>query len=206
MPAFAGVDSVVHLAAEADVRTRWEGVLRANIIGTRNVLEAARRQGVPHVVFASSNHVIGMYEVDGAPEIYELHDGRVYDDTVAPRPDSLYGVSKGFGELLGRYYSDRHGLRVICLRIGGVTEEGRPPPGVPLEVDPARLDDEERRLRSRAIWLSHRDCAQLIRRAIDADGVRWAIAYGTSDNPRQMWNLTSARTLLGYEPEDSAPV
>jgi nucleoside-diphosphate-sugar epimerase len=187
-PAFDGVDAVVHLAAAAAVESSWDDVLRSNIVGTRNVFEAARDAGVPHVVFASSNHVIGGYERDGRPQIFEPDDDRLYDEHVDPRPDSLYGVSKGFGELLGRFYSDTHGLRVICLRIGWVRSTDEPPHDHP---------------QAEAIWLSHRDCAQLFAKAIDADNVHWAVAYGISDNPRAFWDLRSARELLGYRPEDS---
>ena len=193
LPAFEGIDAVVHLAASAAVESPWEAVLHDNVIGTYNVFEAARRASVRRVVFASSNHAIGMYEVEGAPELYDIGDERVYDDTVPVRPDSLYGVSKVFGEVLGRYHVDRRGMRVICLRLGSVLADD----------DPRAAGEEAHRLR--ATWLSHRDCAQLISRALDAEHVRWAVVYGISDNPRQFWDLSSARELLGYRPQDRAP-
>src|SRR6185503_18118438 len=80
-PAFDGVDAVVHLAASADLEAPWEDVLHNNIVGTYNVFEAARQAGVERVVFASSNHTIGMYEVDGAPGLYDPDDERSYDHT-----------------------------------------------------------------------------------------------------------------------------
>lgn len=191
-PAFDRVDSVVHLAAASDPDSPWDQVLEANIIGTRNVFEAAREAGVPQVVFASSNHVMGMYELAGAPGIYRHDPAKaLVDEHDDPRPDSLYGVSKGYGELLGRYHAERHGLRVICLRIGWVWEKNEPPTNHP---------------RAEAIWLSHRDCAQLIGKAIDADDVRWAIVYGISNNPRAFWSLKGAREILGFEPQDSPPL
>ena len=208
-PAFAAIDCVVHLAASPSVSTPWSDILPNNLIGTYNVFEAARQAGVPAVVFASSNHTIGMNEIDNAPAIYNLDDPRVYDHLAEPRPDSLYGVSKLFGEAVGRYYVDRYGMRAICLRIGTVRDDDRPgDPEVygavpePLEF----LTDEQRRERLRATWLSRRDCAQLISRAIDAVDVPWAIVYGISDNPRQFWDLEHARRTIGYAPEDSAPV
>jgi nucleoside-diphosphate-sugar epimerase len=192
LPAFEGVDSVVHLAAAADVDSTWEEVLASNIIGTRNVFEAARLAGVAQVVFASSNHVVGMYEQDGKPEIYRADiDKPLVDEGPAPRPDSLYGVSKGFGELIGRYYVERHGLRVVCLRIGWVWDRDEPPTN---------------HAQAEAIWLSHRDCAQLVRRALEADQVDWAVVYGISNNPRGFWSLDGARRILGYEPQDSPPL
>ncbi|MGI9112623.1 MAG: NAD-dependent epimerase/dehydratase family protein [Gaiellaceae bacterium] len=202
-PAFADVDSVVHLAASPGLETPWEDVLRNNLIGTYNVFEAARRAGASRVVFASSNHVVGMYELDGAPGLYELDDGRTYDHRAEIRPDSLYGVSKAYGEALGRLYMERHGLRVFCLRIGAVRANDDPtaPTANPL-LD---LDAEGRRNRLRAVWLSRRDCAELIARCLDVDEVRWAVVYGVSANARRFWDLEHARELLGWAPEEAAP-
>ncbi len=208
-PAFAGADAVVHLAASPAVETPWEEILPNNLIGTYNVFEAARRAGVGRVVFASSNHAIGMYELDGAPGLYELDDPRVYDHTVEVRPDSLYGVSKVYGEALGRYHMERFGMAVVCLRIGAVRAGDDPTAPEVLASSPALLDlatEEERRKRMRAVWQSRRDCAQLIGRALDAAEVRWAIVYGVSANPRRFWDLDHAREVLGYVPEDGAPV
>jgi NAD+ dependent glucose-6-phosphate dehydrogenase len=203
-PAFENVDAVVHLAASAALETPWEDVLDNNIVGTYNVFEASRQAGVSRVVFASSNHVVGMYELDGAPGLYDPDDERRYDHAAEIRPDSLYGVSKAYGEALGRFYMERHGLRVFCLRIGAVRAHDDPTePSVNPLID---LDAEGRRNRLRAVWLSRRDCAELIARCLDVDDVSWAIVYGVSKNARRFWDLTHARELLGWEPHDSAPV
>ena len=203
-PAFESVDAVVHLAASAAIETPWEDVLHNNIVGTYNVFEASRQAGVSRVVFASSNHAVGMYELDGAPDLYDPDDERRYDHTAEIRPDSLYGVSKAYGEALGRLYMERHGLRVFCLRIGAVRPHDDPTqPTVNPLID---LDSEGRRNRLRAVWLSRRDCAELIGRCLDVDDVSWAIVYGVSQNARRFWDLTHARDLLGWEPRDAAPV
>ncbi len=172
---------MVHLAATAAIEAPWDDILHNNIVGTYNVFEAARQAGVWRVVFASSNHVIGMYEVDGAPTIYDVDDERCYDHTAELRPDSLYGVSKAYGEALGRMYVERHGLRVFCLRIGAVREHDDPTAAttVPL-ID---LDAEGQRNRLRAVWLSKRDCAELIASCLDVEDVSWAVVYGVSANP-----------------------
>jgi NAD+ dependent glucose-6-phosphate dehydrogenase len=202
-PAFQGVDAVVHLAASASLEAPWHDVLHNNIIGTYNVFEAARQAGISRVVFASSNHVIGMYELEGAPSLYELQDERRYDHTAEVRPDSLYGVSKAYGEALGRMYVERYGLRVFCLRIGAVRANDDPTsPTVNPLID---LDAEGRRNRLRAVWLSRRDCAELISACLEVEDVSWAVVYGVSGNPRRFWDLTHARELLGWEPQDSAP-
>ena len=172
--ACAGVDAVVHMAADPRVQAPWEDILNANIVGTYNVYEAARRAGVKKIVLASSNHATGYYEKDS-----------VYTTPEMPvRPDSYYGVSKVFGEALGRYYADAHGISVICLRIGSF----QPAP---------------RGKRQLSTWISHRDTAQLVRRAIDSDA-RYLVCYGISGNTRAYWDLTNAREVLGYAPEDNA--
>ncbi len=207
LPAFAGADAVVHLAASPAVETPWEQILPNNLVGTYHVFEAARRAGVERVVFASSNHAIGMYEVEAAPELYRLDDPRVFDHTVEVRPDSLYGVSKVYGEAMGRYYMERHGLRVFCLRIGSVRDADDPTAPEVLAANPSLLDltPDQRRQRMRATWLSRRDMAELVRACVDSPDVRWAVVYGVSDNPRQFWDIAHARELLGYAPQDRAP-
>jgi len=202
-PAFENIDAVVHLAGSASLEAAWDDVLRNNIVGTYNVFEAAREAGVARVVYASSNHVVGMYELDGAPAIYDADDERSVDETTEIRPDSLYGVSKAYGEALGRLYMERHGLRVYCLRIGAVRAHDDPNASTGNAL--IELDAEAQRNRLRAVWLSRRDCAELIGRCLDVDDVPWAVVYGVSGNPRRFWDLDHARELLGWAPQDAAP-
>ncbi len=175
-----GVDAVVHMAGNPSGASSFEEVLETNIRGTYNIYEAARRTGVNRVVFASTNHVIGYYEQDG-----------VYTTPEMPaRPDSYYGVSKAFGEDLGRYYVDAFGLSVICLRIGSFQ---------PAEAVINRGGD-----RILSSWLSHRDTVQLVWRSIEAESVGFGVYFGISNNTRAYWDLQNAREELGYEPEDDA--
>ncbi|MFL5759153.1 MAG: NAD-dependent epimerase/dehydratase family protein [Thermomicrobiales bacterium] len=207
LPAFEGVSAVVHLAGSSSVQTSWNDVLHNNLIGTYNVFEAARRANVDRVVFASSNHAIGMYEIDGGPELYELDDQRVYDHTVEVRPDSLYGVSKVYGEALGRYFHDVHQMRVYCLRIGSVrADDTSTPATIAREASWLDMTPEQKRKRLRATWMSQRDCTDLIARCLEVDEPTWAVVYGLSNNPRQFWDLSHARDALGFEPHDSAAV
>jgi NAD+ dependent glucose-6-phosphate dehydrogenase len=203
--AFEGTQAVIHLAAASAVRSSWEEVLPANLVGVRNVYEAARLEGVEQVVYASSTHTVAGHERAAAPAIYDLDAGTIFGIAAEPRPDSLYGASKVFGEALGRWYSDVHGLRVICLRIGYVSglsdAEFESPRAGEEDLDPQQL---QVRKRMRAIWLSRRDCVELFRRALASER-RWAVVYATSNNPRQIWDLRPARELLGFEPRDGAP-
>lgn len=175
-----GVDAVVHLAGYPWEDATFDEVLTTNIVGTYSVFEASRRARVKRIVYASSNHVTGFHEVEG---VYTSPDMPV-------RPDGYYGVSKVFGEALGRYYADAFGLSVICLRIGTC----RP--------DSAVKQRQNDRILS--TWLSPRDAAQLVWRSIEAETVRFGIYYGISDNTRAWWDIENARKELGYTPEDNA--
>lgn len=201
---FSGIDAVVHLAAAAWLDAPWEEVLPNSIAGTRTVFEAARRSGVKRVVFASSTHVLGAAESEASPGIYALSDTRVFDVELPVRPNSDYAVAKVFGEAIGRYYSDVYGLRVICLRVGTVLRGDDPTSEETGRGRTKELSREDRFARLRAKWLSQRDCAELFACALTAD-VRWAVAFGTSNNPRQLWSLAEARASLGYAPKDAAP-
>ena len=65
--ALRGCDAVIHLAASSAVQTPWEDALNNNIVGQYTVLEAMRQEGVPRIVFATTNHVTGYYELKGRP-------------------------------------------------------------------------------------------------------------------------------------------
>lgn len=140
----------------------WEDILDANIVGMRNVYEAARICGVKRVVWASSNHAVGFYRRD-----------ETIDHTVYPKPDSRYGVSKVFGEAMGSLYADKYGLEVVNLRIGNVATE---------PVDKRRL----------GIWISPRDLAQLCAIGLDHPEIKFEIFYGASDNERGWWDNANA--------------
>ncbi len=174
--AMTGIDCVVHLAG-ASVESEWEKVLPLNIEGCYNVFEAARRQGVKRVIFASSNHAVGFHRRE-----------RFIDNSVVPRPDTRYGVSKVFGEAVGRLYADKYGLSVACLRIGTFRNPDRPA--------------EARQLLT---WISHRDMVQLVRRCIDTPDYHYVTVYGVSNNLRSRWDNTNAK-FLGYRPQDDSEV
>lgn len=172
--AVKGVSAVVHLAGEPNMHATFEEVFEDNMRGTYNVYEAARRHGSPRVVFASTNHVAGWYEV---LKQYVTPDLPV-------RPDGYYGASKAFGEALGRWYNDEFGLPIICLRIGSYLDR----PG---------------NVRNLSTWLSPRDMAQLTWRSIESN-VSWGIFYAISGNTRRYWDISDTQRVLGYEPEDNA--
>ena len=171
--AMAGVEAVIHLAGQP-TEAPWPVIREANIEGAVQVFEAARRAGVERVVFASSNHAVG-FTPRGSQELPA--------DT-PPRPDTLYGVSKVFGEALGRYYVDRYGMRVACLRIGTFAET------------PA--DD-----RAQGTWLSPDDAAALADACLRSDTLTYAQIWGVSANRHRWWSL-AAGEAVGYRPADDA--
>jgi uronate dehydrogenase len=171
--ACADVDAILHLGG-LSTEHPWEQILPTNIDGTYKVFEAARRAGVPRVVFASTNHTVGFHP----------RDGREAPDYLFPRPDTFYGVSKVAGEALGSLYHDRYGLDVVCLRIGGCFAK-------PLDT------------RMLETWLSPADAARLVDAALSAPGPLFTVVWGVSDNTRRWWSLAEAQAI-GYRSEDDS--
>jgi uronate dehydrogenase len=173
--AMADVSAVVHLAGHP-TEAPWSQIRDANIEGTFQVFEAARRAGVRRVLYASSDHAVGFARRPA--------DGSELDAATAVRPDTLYGVSKAFGEALGRYYVDRYGMQVACLRIGTCADE---PPD----------------LRSLATWLSPDDCARLVDACLHSERLTYSVIWGVSANRHRWWSL-AAGLELDYKPADDA--
>jgi uronate dehydrogenase len=177
-----GMDAVIHMAGNPSGGASFEETVEANVVGTHNIYEACKRKGVKRVIFASTNHVTGMYEKKGP--IYTTWDMPV-------RPDSYYGASKAYGEALGRYYFDAYGLSVICHRIGS--------------FQPVAALVNRRSDRILSTWLSYKDTVQLAWRSIEAsEQVGFAIYYGISGNTRAYFDIQNAREEIGYEPEDNS--
>jgi len=159
-----GAEGVIHLGGQP-VEADWQAVLERNLIGLYNTYEAARRQGVKRIVFATTNHVVGFYR-----------RSQTIDHTAMPRPDSRYGASKAFGEALGRLYADKHGIGVLNVRIGNCDHQ---------PVDIRRL----------SIWVSPRDLAQLFRIGLQHPAIHYEIVYGASRCARGWWDNRNAYRL-----------
>jgi len=192
---FEGVDAVVDLATIASLRQSWKEALR-DCRGRINVLEAARAAGVGRYVFASSNHVTGLYELDHPYADIVAGSYTDLDPTATPligpnstlRPDSPYAVGKLFGEGASKYHSDLFGLSCICLRIGSVNRSDRP-------NEP----------RDYATLLTHRDLVHLVDCALRAPlDLRYGVYYGVSANRWRFWDISNAAKEIGFEPQDDA--
>lgn len=134
----AGMDAIIHLGGQA-TEAGWDKVHSANILGSINLWEGARLAGVDRVLFASSNHAVGLWR----------RSDRI-DHTTAPRPDSRYGLSKAFGEDMASFYAYKFGIRGFVMRIGSCFPE------------PA----DERHLAS---WMSYDDFTRLVTVGLTAD-------------------------------------
>ncbi len=172
-----GVDTVLHLAADPSPSATWESLLPNNIVGAYHTFVAAKSAGCKRVIYASSIHAVSGYPSD------------VQVKTNEPvNPGDLYGVSKCFGEALARYMAEQEGLSAICLRIGAFQpiEAARDASGIGM------MD----------AWVSQRDLFQLIVRCIDVTNLKFAIFHGLSDNRFKRLDISDARELVGYRPQD----
>ena len=158
----AGVDAVVHMGGVSTERP-FEEILPANIVGVYNLYEAARKQGVKRIVFASSNHVTGFYK-----------QSETIDATAAPRPDGWYGISKAFGEDVSRFYYDRYGIETACIRIGS---------SFPAPKDRRML----------ASYLSYDDLHRLVTACLSTPALGHSIVFGMSNNAVTWWDNRCAK-------------
>jgi uronate dehydrogenase len=173
-----GVDAVIHLGGLSK-EAAFADILHTNVEGTRNVLEAARRQGVARVVLASSNHAVGFVGRDEAPAAGLPAD-------VVARPDSHYGWGKAAMEALGRFYVDAHGMDVFALRIGSCFET---PPDT----------------RGLSTWMSPDDAGRLLEACLTTRSTGYQQVWGVSRNTRRWWSLAEGEQI-GYHPVDDAEV
>lgn len=209
-PAFDDQDAVVHLAAIPG-EAPWQEILETNIVGTYNVLQAARDAGVGSVVFASTNSVIGGHEDEHAPDLYERGYPVVLDDGVPVRPSSLYGTAKAFGEHLGRYYVECHDApeQFYAIRIGSHRVAPHDHPYGDAERGVERGDWErgspeyhDQVPRLKTTWHSHRDTGHMVECCLDDDSVDFGVFYGVSGNRDRWMDIEAARARIGYDPAD----
>lgn len=172
MDMVAGCDGIVHFGGQS-TEAPWSVIRNANFDGVYNLYEACREHDCRRVVFASSNHATGFYRQD-----------QVIDDSVYPRPDGLYGVSKVFGEMIGSLYHEKFGIETASIRIG--TCFPKPP-----------------NHRALTTYLSFDDLARLLERIFDVPRLGCPVIYGASANARSFWDNSNV-SWLGWNPQDSA--
>jgi nucleoside-diphosphate-sugar epimerase len=179
LAAVQGHDAIVHLAWDVTENHLHNAVEPDNVVMTDNVYRAAREAGVPRVVMASSVHADAYHDADPA---------RPLDPFALPIPDGPYGASKVFLEALGRHYAVHQGLRVFCVRFGGVLE-------VPHRNHPAS---------EQSVWLGFDDCAALVQACLEADVPKghYEIITGVSRNVEMRH---STRNTIGWTPRQKPP-
>jgi uronate dehydrogenase len=160
----AGVDVLIHMAGTSVERPLPE-IIENNLRGLVEVYEGARRHGVRRIIFASSNHAIGMHPVE---------DKLTLDCDF--RPDGFYGLSKVWGEALARLYWDKHGIEGVCIRIGSCVER-------PTEF------------RHLSTWLGFDDLLHLIDRSVNVPDLGYQVVWGVSNNTRSYWDNSAAARL-----------
>jgi len=206
-----GQDAMVHMAAYPSPSGDWTDVFEPNIVGTYNALEAAREEELETFVFLSTNHVMGLYETEHAPELYSRDYSLVVDHTDPVRPDSYYGASKSFGEDLARYYVEQfeYPKRVYNLRVGTVNmpEYDHPYGNAESGVDEGSYERgseayERAVARLKCTWQSRRDFSHEVDCCLADDSVEYGIFYGVSDNQRRWFDLEHARSRIDYNPQD----
>jgi len=191
--AMRGVDSVVHMGANSSPRASWESILNNNLIGTYNVYEAARLEGVRRVVFASSNWACAFHIAE---------HGKVGPKDAPIRPSTLYGVSKCFGEALGSHYYDTYGLSVICLRIGRSHDASDEGPNAEELVHMSNTNSDLGPYEGDLwleLWVSNRDMTQLIEKSLETE-CGYGVFLACSDNQPAIYDLSETKRVLGYKP------
>jgi uronate dehydrogenase len=159
-----GVDAVLHLGGRS-TEGDWPTIVAANIQGAVNLWEGARAAGVERVLFASSNHAIGLYRRTTRLE-----------PRSATRPDSRYGVSKVFGEAVAELYAAKHGVRGFCMRIGSCFPE-------PIDA------------RMLSTWLSYGDFMRLVEVGLCADYQFEVVYGVSANTRNTWWDIGNARRL-----------
>lgn len=212
--AFEGHDAAVFLSLNPALNWRvtdveWTPALLDNLWGTVNAYGAALDADLDSFVFASTNHVVGGYERELRPDVYDPDYELRVDREDPVRPNSMYAVAKLFGEDLGRFAADWHDLAVYCLRLGLVTPRGHDHPYYLAE---ARSEGSAGECGSdeyatwaafgQALWLSHRDLAALLDACLRDDTVTFEIFNGVSDNENGWLDIERAREAVDYDPVD----
>ncbi len=179
LAACAGMDAIVHLAATPDDAPFLE-LVSPNVVGLYNVLDAARKQGVKRVFVASSVQV-GWGEGSSAPR------------TVEPAtPRNHYALTKLWAEQMAELYARMFGLSIVAGRIGWMVRDER----------------EARQIRAQRMtqhYISRRDVACFIERALVTPELTFAVLYAIGPDGRADYDLETPRALLGYEPQDHFP-
>jgi L-arabinose 1-dehydrogenase [NAD(P)+] len=170
-------------------------------------MEEAVRSKVKRVIFASSNHTQHGTSIDDFEKPESLRkDPPKHTLRDTPIPDTLYGVSKVFGESLGAYYAARFGIEFVALRIGWAAQEHLPTRSERNEYLKSLIGTPAEAY-MRSILLSREDCASVFTRSLLVplhEKVPFMVAYAMSDNTDNIFDMSETREKLGYIPQTNA--
>lgn len=210
----AGADALVHLAAIPAPDLRPDGeTFRVNALSTYNAFAAAVAAGVDRIVWASSETVLGL-PFDRPPDFAPI------DESIVPRPETSYALSKLVGETMAEQFARRSGIPFVGLRMSNIMEPDD------YAAFPSFWGDPQ--LRRWNLWgyVDCRDVATAARLALEADvtGAEVCIVAAADTVMRQpsaelmaavfpdvplrrvpegretLLSIERARSLLGYEP------
>ncbi len=196
-PAFEDIDMVLHLAAFTESSGDWDGQLDITVKGTVNVFRAAQEAGVWRVVNMSTGSTMCGWEwYEGSP--YGALARGEYDSVEKPwpiidythpvRPDSPYGAAKVFTEAAARWFSDKHGMSMLNIRLGVVLDTNAP-----------------KRLRHFPGFLDQMDAVGMIDACLGApETVRFDIFDAISDNSARWRDTSHAEDVIGWKAEGSS--
>ncbi|WP_433327302.1 NAD-dependent epimerase/dehydratase family protein [Spirillospora sp. CA-294931] len=192
---------VCHLAAQVSVRVSVGdplGDARTNVLGTANVLEAARLGGSRKVVFTSSCAVYGVPDALPVPADAEL------------RPASPYAASKVTGEVYARMYRALHGLDFTTLTLANVYGPRQTPEGeagvISIFTDallagrPTKVFGDGKQTRD---YVYVHDVVDAFARATgpDGGGRRFNVGTGLQTTDRELHSLVAGAAGAPDEPE-----
>ena len=183
---FAGIDSVLHVAADPSPVARWGQIQTLNLDLLFNVMAAAQQHGVRRFVFASSNFVVAGHRFETVPLTTDME----------PAPINAYGASKLVGERLGKMFAERYGMSFVGFRIGVCqrANDNRHGPWIPFGHWGQQM------------WVSDRDLCRAFEAAIVDRSVRFGVYNLVSNNPGMRWDLSNLKRDLRFEPLDGEPM
>ncbi len=174
-----GMNAMIHLAAIPDEDEFYTRLLPVNLEGVYTAFEAARQAGVKRVIFASTGQTVLYYP-----------KGEWVTPDMPERPWTVYACTKIFGEALARFYSDKHGMSMIVIRLCYFQNYDSP-----LLRTKGDIQRE---------WCSPRDLTQLLVKTLRTPNLPFATFFGVSNNTGRFWDISNAEKLVGYAPEDDA--
>ncbi len=178
--ASGGCEVIVHMASitpSAHPKAEDKDVLEVNIEGTRNILEAAVKNGIKRIIYFSSVCAVG-FRADNFP---------IKEDEVCRPTQGAYGLSKLKGEELCKEYSKKHGLKVLCLRPATVVPQHQFAPPAPGTVP----------------WLGFvhiDDVLAILKLALENEEITFGIFHIAPDNKFSKFDITLAKRLLKFKP------